>query len=72
MYITEILIALVWKIILCVMERKFKRNSAGNKFENPDVCILPVTDHFCYYYPEKLSNEQKYNLVFKTVPHFYL
>lgn len=54
------------------MERKFKRNSAGNKFENPDVCILFVTDHFCYYYPEKLSNEQKYNLVFKTIPHFYL
>lgn len=41
---------------------KFKINSTGNKFEDADVCILCVIDHFCCYGPEKLSNEQKYNL----------
>lgn len=43
--------------------KKFKRNSPGNKFENRDVCVLFIADHFCYYYPERLSNVQQYNLV---------
>lgn len=43
--------------------KKFKRNSTGNKFENLDVCILCIADHFCYYCPERLSIVQQYNLV---------
>lgn len=43
--------------------KKFKRNSAGSKFENPDVCTLCIADHFCHCCPERLSNVQQYNLV---------
>lgn len=41
----------------------FKRSCAGSVFENPIFCILWVTNHFYYYYPEEPSHEQKSNLV---------